>query len=570
MKKLDLQFGGYSTAGTKAENQDAFAAFQPEGSNLELKGAIAAIADGVSASSKAKLASSTCVTNFIQDYLETPETWSVKRAAARVLTSLNFWCHGQNTTQIGQHSDMLTTFSGAVFKSTTMHIFHVGDSRIYRFQDNSLEQLTRDHKHYQGSTSYLTRAVGIDPHLDVDYKSVELQEGDIFVYTTDGVHEFISDKTISGILKQTNADLEQAARAIITAAEQANSDDNLTCLLVRVNALPAFDIDESFRQLSQQAIPPPLDPGMKLEGYKVLQVIFNGTRSSLYKVVNEEDGKIYGLKTPSENYADDPLYLSGFVHEEWIGQHLKHHSVMRIFPRPANAKFMYHLCEFIDGQTLRQWMVDNPKPSVDQVRGIIQQLIIALRTMQRLDMIHRDLKPENVMINHLGQVKLIDFGTVHVAGLAEKQTHIKDDQPLGSVNYIAPEYLLSNSSSHQSDIFSLGVICYEMLAGKLPYKPFAYKDYQPKSYAEWDYTPLTTARKDLPMWLNLTLRKALQPHPNNRYQAFSEFEADMLKPNENMLKAAQNAPLLEKNPLLFWKLLCGILLLANLVQPLIA
>ncbi|WP_416307266.1 protein kinase domain-containing protein [Neptunicella sp. SCSIO 80796] len=566
MEKLQLEFGGYTTAGSKSENQDAFAAYHPDGDILEHKGALAAIADGVSACRQAQLASVTCVTNFIDDYLATPETWSVKRAAARVLRGLNLWCLGHRSTHYDQQSDMITTFSGVVFKSTCAHLFHVGDSRIYRCQDGNLEQLTRDHKHFQGNNSYLTRAVGIDPHLDVDYRGVDLQRHDLFLFTTDGVHDFISDKQINQLIKQDATDLEGLATRIVNQAEQAGSDDNLTCLIVRVVELPGYDINESYQQLTRLAIPPALEIGMKLEGYRVLQTLFNGTRSSLYKVINEDDDKIYGLKIPSDKFADDPVYLSGFAHEAWIGERIEHPNVMRIYHRSDKAKFLYHICEYIEGQTLRQWIVDNPRPSLEQVRAIIQQIITALRALQRLDMVHRDLKPENLMITSQGQVKLIDFGTVFVAGLAENQQHVKDEHPLGSVNYIAPEYLIANNSSHQSDIFSLAVICYEMLCGELPYPPFAYKDYIPKSFSEWQYQALNKHRTDLPLWVNLTLKKALQPHPDNRYQAFSEFEMDLLKPNKMMLQQAENAPLIERNPLLFWKLLCGLLVLGNIAQ----
>jgi protein phosphatase len=109
--------------------------------------------------------------------------------------------------------------------------------------------------------------------------------------------------------------------------------------------------------------------------------------------------------------------------------------------------------------------------------------------MQGLDKVHRDLKPENIMLSHKGEVKLIDCGTVQVAALTELSSGIEDDMPLGSVNYVAPEYLLSNRCEHVSDISSLGVIPYEMLSNALPYKPFMYKDYRPKSLAEWNYVP---------------------------------------------------------------------------------
>nr|WP_277816399.1 serine/threonine-protein kinase [Neptunicella marina] len=304
---------------------------------------------------------------------------------------------------------------------------------------------------------------------------------------------------------------------------------------------------------------------MKLEGYRILQTVFQGQRSCLYKVVNEQDGKIYGLKAPTQQYASDKDYLRGFAHESWIGQRVNHPNVMRIHHRPEKTAFLYHVCEYIEGQTLRQWMVDNPKPSLDQVRVIIKQIVAALRALQRLDMVHRDLRPENIMISTQNQVKLIDFGSVYVAGLDEDQPQPSNFDG-SNLTYVSPEYVLEHQSSHQSDIFSLAVICYEMLSGAMPYPAISRQSSVPHSYTKWDYESLGKHRNELPPWVNLTLKKALQPQPENRYQAFSEFETDLLKPNQSMIEAAQDAPLIERNPLLFWKLVSGVLLAANLIQ----
>jgi serine/threonine protein phosphatase PrpC len=561
VKELELTFGGFSSQGIKTENQDAFAAYIPTDSRAVSQGGAAAIADGVSVCTRAREAAITCVTNFIQDYYQTPQTWTVKRATGQVLRGLNRWCHGQHDYEQGGHSQMVTTFSGMVFKSTTGFILHCGDSRISRLQKGEFEQLTTDHVSRQGGRNVLTRAIGIESHLDVDFGTVELQVGDLYIFTSDGVHEFLSTKILQTLLNVEVGSLEQISKSIVDEALKAGSDDNLTCLLVRVKSLADASLDEHYRQISRLAMPPALEVGMKLEGYRVLQTVFNGTRSSLYKVINEQDNKVYGLKTPSQYFADDPVYLSGFLREEWVGQHIKHHNVMGIFKRREDAKFMYHICEYIEGQTLRQWMLDNPLPNLEQVRNIISQLITALRVLQRKDMVHRDVKPENVMITHQGEVKLIDFGTVLVNALAETNSLPEEQIAVGSVDYIAPEYLLTQKSDHQSDMFSLAVVIYEMLCGKLPFKAFKYQDYIPASYAEWEYQATSKYRTDLPPWVDLTLRKALQPDPKHRYEAFSELLMDMSKPNKSMLKTIDNQPLLERNPLLFYKAMCVIQML---------
>jgi serine/threonine protein kinase len=168
-------------------------------------------------------------------------------------------------------------------------------------------------------------------------------------------------------------------------------------------------------------------------------------------------------------------------------------------------------------------------------------------------MVHRDVKPENVMIDYQGEVKLIDFGTVLVNALAETNSLPEEEVVLGAVHYIAPEYLLRQACDHKSDMFSVAMVVYEMLTGHLPFKAFKFQDYVPSSYEEWQYQPINKLRPDLPQWLDFTLRKALQPNPALRYEAFSEFLADLSHPNTAMLKTVQSQPLLQRNPLLFYQ-----------------
>src|SRR5262245_47196831 len=137
-KSLSIAYGGYTTVGVKERNEDAFAAILPTEQVRHTKGALASIADGVSCSDNEQIASQTAVGTFIQDYLSTPETWDVKTSASRVLSSLNSWLYYQGQSALTRHNGFVTTFSTVIFKSTTLHILHCGDSRIYRLRDGQL------------------------------------------------------------------------------------------------------------------------------------------------------------------------------------------------------------------------------------------------------------------------------------------------------------------------------------------------------------------------------------------------------------------------------------------------
>lgn len=564
---LQVKFGGYSCAGIKAENQDAFAALVPPKENdLLSKGVIACIADGVSSADKAAEASQLAVTQFINDYYSTPQTWSTQKSAAKVITSLNQWLYSQKSSALdeehylsSQRQQWLTTFSAMILKSATGYIFHVGDTRISLYRNKQLEALSQDHNCKQGNKSViLTRALGADSRLQVDVHQVSLQKNDIYLLTCDGVHEFLTNKKLQALLETLsstpdNVELERLSKTIVEQALAAGSDDNVSCLLVMVTNLPNKQLAEIETELRKKAIPPALEVGQTLDSFKIKKIIHASTRSHVYLVEDTNTGETLTLKAPSENFTEDAFYLQAFFREAWLGERINHVNVMATKARDNNSKFLYLISEYIDGQTLTQWMYDNPKPSIGQVREIIKQIISALRAFKRLEIVHRDLKPDNIMIDQYGQIKLIDYGAVFVASLDEDQETLGENVPQGTINYIAPETLLTMKADYLSDLFSLGVICYEMLTGELPYKPKSRANNSYTDYQQWHYRSIKQHRNDLPIWLDLTLQQATQANPSLRSQAFSEFYVNLSKPNIGAIEEYKSLPLMQRNPVQFWQ-----------------
>ena len=511
------------------------------------------------------------MTQFINDYYATPQTWSTQKSASKVLSSLNQWLYAQIDAVSGYTLQWLTTFSALIVKSSTGYIFHVGDTRISQYRQDELEVLTKDHQQKQGpSHSVLTRALGADHRLQVDVQQVAVQAGDIFVLTCDGVHEYLSAQQIKKQLRQlaqspSTQALEHMAKVLTELAIENGSKDNVSCLLVYIGGTPNRALVEIERELLNKAIPPALAVGNSIDDYEICKVIHASIRSHLYLAKHPDESEPCVLKVPSQNLADDSSYLQGFIREAWLGERLSNSHVMKVKRGSDNSRFLYHICEYIDGQTLGQWMFDNPKPNLAQVRDIIEQIIIALRSFQRLEVIHRDLKPDNIMIDAYGKVFLIDYGTALIASLAENNDVVTETVPQGTLNYIAPETLLTLHADHQSDLFSLGVITYEMLCGELPYKPMQRADMSSHSYAinnektrvenysQWQYRSIRQFRSDLPFWLDMVLSKATQADPKFRLQAFSELKADLSKPTASALEEYKSQPILQRNPVLFWQ-----------------
>ncbi|MBY6210408.1 protein kinase [Microbulbifer agarilyticus] len=564
----NLEFATASECGLRAYNDDAVAVYRATGSDLRYRGSMAAIADGVGSAEAGGAAARAAISGFISDYYSTPDSWSVKQASGRVLHALNSWLYRQSGGADEVQRGWLTTFSAVILKGSTAHLIHIGDSRIYRLRDGNLECLTRDHSRALGpERTFLSRALGMDAHIEVDYRREPLEAGDLFCVTTDGIHDFLPKGQFTELLARHQLD---AAQALTTAALDNGSKDNLSLALCRVNAVDTVQADDVMVANSQLPFPPPLQPGNKIDGYEVLQELHASSRSYLYLVRDMQSGEngepepLCALKAPSENFCDDPAYIERFIAEEWTGRRLDHPAIVKIFPPRKERKFLYHVMEYVDGQNLRQWMQLNPEPPLDQVRNLVQQLVSALRRLQRLEIVHGDLKPENIMVDTSGRLKLIDLGGANAAGLQELLRY-QDSAPPGSKNYCAPEYFFKDAASHRSDIFSLGVIAYEMLTGHYPYKErFGSSHYQLKTYASLRYISARQYREDIPEWIDGALRQACAPDPKNRYPALSELVHDLSTPNKKF-DTTEKPPLIQRNPLLFWQTVAVLALLSHLL-----
>jgi len=226
--------------------------------------------------------------------------------------------------------------------------------------------------------------------------------------------------------------------------------------------------------------------------------------------------------------------------------------------------YLYIVTEFVDGQTLTQWMIDNPKPDLETVRGITEQIAKGLRAFHRMEMLHQDVRPDNIMIDRTGTVKIIDFGSTSVAGIMEMASPAERNDVLGSAQYVAPEYFLGSGGSSRSDIFSLGVLAYQMLTGQLPYGLEVPKCKTEAALRKLQYESARTFDRSIPAWVDEAMAKAVHPNPDKRYDEAAEFIYDLHHPNQAFLRKTR-PPLIERNPVTFWKGVSLVLLLIVIV-----
>lgn len=566
-QELNVIIHHASNKGIKPDNEDFVGAIIPDGTALIHKGITAAIADGMSGSDAGQQASQCCVVSFLTDYYSTPDSWSVKQAGQKILSATNSWLYSQGHIRYGSSKGMVSTLSIIVLKSATAHIFHIGDSRIYRLRKGNVEQITRDHRVWiSEEKNYLNRAMGIEPRLEVDYHALPLARGDVFLMTTDGVHDFVDEKSLKNLLLD-NTDLAETAEKIVQLAISQHSDDNLTCQIIQVDALPEAKEDEILRRHANLPFPPPLEPGMMLDGYRIAAELHASKRTQVYKAYDTKTAQTVIIKAPSILFDDDTYYIEHFLHEEWAGKRINHDNVLKVLSTDREKSCIYYVTEFLAGQTLREWMDQHPKADIDVSRKMVQQIAKGLRAFHRMEMLHQDLKPENIMFDAQGVLKIIDFGSVKIAGITEI-TPLSDsnqENVLGTLNYSAPEYHLGQRGSVKSDQFSLAVILYELLNGALPFGQDIPEKPDAANLAKLQYVPSFHCNVMVPLWIDGALKKATAVNPALRYDELSEFLHDLSVPNPQFLNTQATIPLIERNPLLFWKCLSALLFISNVI-----
>ncbi|PCH97086.1 MAG: serine/threonine protein kinase [Gammaproteobacteria bacterium] len=554
---LQVDIASHSIQGLKDNNEDAVGFLVPEEQPvLEAKGIVFAVADGVSSAEAGKEASETAINRFLSDYYQTPDTWSVKHCGQKILSSINLTLFKRSHEFVSEEKGYLTTFTALVLKSRLAHFFHAGDSRAYLLRKGVLKQLTRDHVASIGSgRSFLARAMGMDNSIQIDYSQFILEVDDILLVTSDGIHDFISTDKIIEIMS-ANITCQARIETLVQSAFDSGSDDNISGSLCQITSLPNESLNDYNSKLTRLPFPPPLDEGVMLDGYKVIDELFASSRSQLYLVEDTDTGEQMVMKTPSINFSDDTGYIDRFIQEEWIGKRINSDHVVKIIKQQRPRTCLYYLMEHVQGISLDKWMENNhfPKPKI--AINIVEKIAQGLAAFHQMETIHQDLKPGNILIDDSNNIKIVDFGSVFVAGLAEVFIPLEHEGVLGTATYSDPKYLLGKNTGIQGDLYALATITYEIFSGKLPYGDKIEECQTAFEYDRLRYISASEANPVIPIWFDRTLARGVSFDLEQRYTNIPEFINDLKKPNPIYLlddpKVTKNKP-----QVLFWQLLSG-------------
>ncbi|MGH8751916.1 MAG: protein kinase domain-containing protein [Burkholderiales bacterium] len=557
MMPLQLATGHASLQGVRECNEDFCGIVTPGAAELEARGALLALADGVSGNGGGREAAEYTVRGLLADYYATPDTWGVHFALDKVLNAHNRWLLAQTTQPSGQHGKA-TTLTALILRGRRYYLTHIGDSRAYLLRNGRLAQLTSDHVwDHPEMRHVLTRAVGLDPHLAMDYADGELQNGDVFLLLSDGVWEPLGHQRLQQILLQ-HSDPQRAAEQLTQAALGAGGQDNASAVVARIDAVPAENLPDSLAQALHLPLPQRLKPGERIDDFEVLEVLHESRATLLYKVQAITEGSVQVLKTLQPHLHNDRESCEGLLVEEWLAKRIVSHYFSQIVPLPVAARnYLYYVMIYHQGATLQQHLDSGRHFSVAETVQCGIRILKGLGALHRLSIIHRDIKPANLHAGEDGRLRILDLGVALAAGLP----HTEAQGNPGTPSYMAPELLQGEAASPQSDLYATGVSLYHLLTRKYPYGEI--EPFQHPKFAE--PAPPTRTRPDIPRWLENILLKAVAHDPANRFETAEEFLLALQKGDAVPLVHVPHTPLAARDPRFLWRSIALVAMVLNLL-----
>lgn len=557
---LNVAVGHSSLTGPRERNEDYCGVATPEGLELENKGVIAALADGIGGHKGGREAAEYTVRGLLADYFATPDTWSIPRAIETVTTALNRWVIAEGNRN-AELAGMATTLSAVVLRGRRFYTAHIGDSRIYRLQDGQLHQLTVDHLwEHPELNNVLSRAIGLDPRVLMDFADGELALHDRFLLASDGVWGVLPDALMADVLLDHPE--PQAAAAALTSLAIANGGhDNASVVVVDVLALPPASLRDSLEGAASLPLPGRLKPGHELDGLVVEEVLHDSRETLLYRVRNPRNGQQLVLKTLQPTMLGDAEASAALLMEEWRARRV----VSPFFPQvlPADQRScLYYLMSWHPGATLQARLDGDQHFPVGEVVRLGIALLKAIAALHRLDIVHRDIKSDNIHLGQDGVLRILDLGVA--VSLAERKTGDPIGQA-GTPSYMAPELFEHPEPAFAHDLYAAGVTLYHLLTRKYPYgeiEPFQRPSFgEPARPTRW--------RPEIPGWLENILLKAVARAATDRFETAEEFILALERGAARPIAAPGRQALIQRNPLKLWKIVATVSLAINFVLLLI-
>lgn len=542
---LKFEIGQSSLTGPRTRNEDYVGVVTPASAQLSIKGAMLAVADGVSGNAGGGEASEMTMRTVTSDYYATPDTWEPLSALDKVLTAANRWLIAQanaNRDMVG----MATTLSLLVLRGQHYYSAHVGDTRIYLLRDGKLKQLTTDHVWDRPEMRHvLKRAVGLDRHLEVDYADGTLQVGDVFALMSDGVWDVLGEQNIHKTMALYDSP-QMICDELTKLAIEKGSTDNSTAVAARITQLGEETLSELLADGKHLVVPNKLQIGETIDDFEVTEVLYESRASLLYRVRHLNSRQLFVLKTLQPLLANDVDSCNGLLNEEWLAKRVVSQYVPQVFPVAAEKRSkLYYVMSWHEGSTLQQRLDSGHHFTVAGVAKIGVDLLRGIAALHRLNIVHRDIKPDNIHQATDQRLRILDLGVA----LSSMIVATELTQNPGTPSFMAPELFDGTPATVQSDIYAAGVTLYYLLTRKYPHGEI--EPFQRPKFGE-PISP-TRYRPDIPYWLENIILKAIARDLKVRFETTEEMllalEHGELKP----ILAPARTPLIARARLVKWQ-----------------
>jgi serine/threonine protein phosphatase PrpC len=483
---MELTCAELSSPGPARENNEDYVGFwQPE--TLEEKrgrGAIAVLADGVGGLHHGEVASRLAVETALKTFREAPEGKTPQQLLTQMFNAANLAVYDKGMENHGKYR-MATTLCIVVLRNDEVVVGNVGDSRVYLVRKGEIRQLSTDHSYVGMQQKFgliseqdaktsehrnvLTRSVGHEPVIRIDVEETTAFKGDRVVLCSDGLYAYVADNEIADIVSRYSP--AQACRQLVALAEQRGTDDNLSVQVVQINDVEKFSYYRGVPMYHEAADPTTgyeLQPGQVLDGrFFIDETISRSGMATIFKAIDIKTQQPVAVKVPFMQFESDPGFFSRFEREEEIGLSLDHPYILRFIAVEHKSR-PYIVTEYLRGYTLTHLLNSiRPMPEKDAVR-LASRLCEALAYMHEHGVVHRDLKPQNIMICYDGTIRIVDFGIAKAAE-GRRITFTGFTPAVGTPDYMAPEQVKGKRGDERTDIYSLGAMLYEMVAGEPPF-----------------------------------------------------------------------------------------------------